>query len=306
MKLTPEEHKTSIAAQLALGSSYREIAEELGCNKDTVARFVKKHLPDQQSERVNGSRPPSDMQILILDIETRPALAYVWGAWKQNVLPAQIVEDKATISFAARWYGSDGTMFFSDLHGGHNKMVRTAHKLLDTADAVVHYNGKRFDIPHLNQEFKLLGLAPPSPYRQVDLLLTVRKKFNFTHNKLDHIARKLLHDEKVEHEGFMLWVKCMSGDREAWERMREYNVHDVKLTEELYTELLPWIDGHPSHAAFHADTRCPTCASENLKANGYVTTKTGKYKAFQCRVCGAHGRDTHRSYSTLVTPTAAW
>lgn len=306
MKLTIEEHQASVAAQLALGSSYREIAAELGCDHSTVSKFVRAHLPDLTSERVNQTKSPGSMQILIIDIETRPALAYVWSSWKQNIHPPQIVEPKATISFAARWYGDDATMFFSDVHGGHKTMVRTAHKLLEAADAVVHYNGIRFDIPHLNTEFALMDLLPPSPYRQIDLLRTVRRKFQFSHNKLDHVSRMLTDDEKVEHEGFRLWVKCLNGDREAWDRMREYNVHDVKLTEELYTKLLPWIDNHPSHAAFHADTRCPTCGSENLRSGGWTNTKTGKYKRFQCGDCGSWGRDTHRSYSTPVTSTSAW
>lgn len=307
MKLD-DTHIELVASALRSGESYRTIARELGCDKTTVSKFVSTKLPNLKSERRNqNDAPAAEMRVLVIDIETRPALAYVWGAWKQNVHPPQIVEPKAVISFAARWLGNDGkTIFYSDEHSGHKRMVKAAHKLLDQADAVIHYNGKRFDIPHLNTEFALLGLSPPSPYRQIDLLLTARRKFNFSHNKLDHVASLMLDEHKLEHEGFALWTKCMNGDVNAWDRMRDYNVHDTELTERLYFELRPWIDNHPSHAAFHADTRCPSCASENLRRQGFTTTKTGRYQQYQCRDCGSWTRDTHRVMSTGVTPTSAW
>ncbi|NIV35232.1 MAG: hypothetical protein GWN58_38990, partial [Anaerolineae bacterium] len=48
-------------------------------------------------------------------------------------------------------------------------MLEGAWELLDEADAVVHYNGKKFDIPTLNREFVKYGFTPPSPYKQIDL-----------------------------------------------------------------------------------------------------------------------------------------
>jgi hypothetical protein len=47
--------------------------------------------------------------------------------------------------------------------------------------------------------------------------------------------------KKEEHEGFGLWLKCEAGDKAAWKRMRSYNRKDVKLTEDLFLDYLPWI-----------------------------------------------------------------
>jgi hypothetical protein len=85
--------------------------------------------------------------------------------------------------------------------------------------------------------------------------------------------------------------------------MKEYNVGDVQLTEDLYRWLLPWIEGHPSFAAFTADTVCTNCGSEALVAKGYYRTKTGTYAKYQCGHCGKWQRDTHRSFHTELTET---
>lgn len=246
------------------------------------------------------------MRILTIDIETRPSLAYVWDVWEQNIHPRQLVNEKAVISFAAKWYGEDEVIFFSDHHNSHARVVREAYKLLDQADAVVHYNGKRFDIPHLNREFLEMGLTPPSPFREIDLLLTIKRKFKFTHNKLDHVAAKLLGEKKVEHEGFDLWVKCMAHDPDAWDRMRDYNIGDVLITEKLYTRILPWIDHHPSHATEHADMRCPNCGCTDFRYKGLQRTLTRSYPRYKCKGCGRYFRETHNVSSSPITSTSSY
>lgn len=237
-KLTP--HYADVAAMVHEGRTNREIAAAFGCEETSVRRFRKKH----------GIYRP-EPKVLILDIETRPALAYVWDVWNVNIAPQQIVEDKATISFAARWHGSNKTLFYSDHHTGHGVMVQAAWDLLDEADVVVHYNGVKFDIPHLNQEFALAGLDPPSGYYQLDLLKSVRRDFNFTSNKLDNVIKQFGIGAKLEHEGFALWAKCLSGDAKSWTKMKAYNVHDVEETEALYDRLLPWVGviTHPKRYA---------------------------------------------------------
>lgn len=225
-------HREQIAKYLEDGFSSRHIAHVFGVGKSTVNDFIKAEGLD---------RPEPQKNVAIIDIETRPALAYVWGVWQQNIAPQQIVEDKAMISFAARWVGETKTYFYSDHHTGHEDMVAAAWEWLDTADVVVHYNGAKFDIPHINQEFLLAGYTPPSSYYQLDLLKSIRRDFNFTSNKLDNIAKQLKLGSKVEHEGFALWTKCLAGDKKAWAKMKEYNIHDTEMTQELYEYLLPWV-----------------------------------------------------------------
>lgn len=226
------------------------------------------------------------MKILLLDIETAPNTAYVWGLWKQNISISQIVDSSSMLCWAAKWL-DENEYEFSSIMQGKKKMLKGIHKLLNEADAVVHYNGSRFDIPTLNKEFLEAGMSPPSPYAQIDLLKTARQQFRFPSNKLDYVARALGLEGKVKHEGFELWIKCMNKDKDAWERMEEYNIQDVYLLESVYHEFLPWIKNHPNKA-IHDDSEhsCPSCGSKNIQKRGYNVTRGGKYQRYQCSDCG--------------------
>ena len=227
------------------------------------------------------------MKILLLDIESAPNTAYVWGLFKQNISISQIVDSSSMLCWAAKWLGEDEVMFKSILDG-KKKMLKEIHSLLDKADAVVHYNGSRFDIPTLNKEFLEASMSPPAPYQQIDLLRTARQQFRFPSNKLDYVGRALGLGQKVSHEGFELWIKCMNKDKEAWERMEAYNKQDVILLEKVYYRFLPWIKGHPNRAIEeNIGMSCPHCGSHNLKRRGFNLTKAGKYQRYQCNDCGA-------------------
>ena len=232
-----DEHREPVSRLLNKGLSYRRIAIEYGCNKDTVAQFVKRELPDLHERHIFVP----DQRLLVIDIETMANLCWSWGVWQQNIYPAQIVKPKRTISFAAKWVGESKVHFLSEYHHGYDVMVQAAWDLLDEADAVIGYNSKRFDVKHLNTEFKLAGLSPPSAYQQIDLLQVTRREFAFGSNKLEEVAKRLGHGQKREHEGFALWVKCEAGDKAAWKRMKEYNINDVKLTERLFDDYRVWI-----------------------------------------------------------------
>jgi predicted RNA-binding Zn-ribbon protein involved in translation (DUF1610 family) len=235
------------------------------------------------------------MRILTLDIETSPALAYVWGIHKQHIGPHQIVEPTRMLSFAAKWYDEKGVIFASEHHDGAFETVRQLWWLLDEADAVIHYNGTSFDIPHINREFLLAGFNPPSPYVQIDLWRTVRSQFKFLSNKLNSVAEALDLGGKAAHEGFGLWTKCLEGDPKAWGRMKRYNIQDVRLTEKLYQELRPWIKRHPTvtlgEGTAHA---CPTCGSGHLQRRGLARTATSTFQRWRCQDCGAYSRSGKR------------
>jgi DNA polymerase elongation subunit (family B) len=221
---------------LLKGNSYRQTATKLGVDKETVRKYAKKFFPELAASRTKV--PLSEAKILVVDIETRPALAYVWGVWQQNIGPHQIVEDKAMISWAAKWHDSSA-VFYNDNRSPD--WLKNLWDLFDAADVIVHYNGYSFDVPHIQQEFLLANMSPPSGFHQIDLLKTMRTEFNFTSNKLDNIATQLGIGHKVEHEGFALWVKCMAGDDAAWDRMRKYNIQDVRLTDQLFTRTMLWL-----------------------------------------------------------------
>lgn len=232
------------------------------------------------------------MKTLLLDIETSPNLAYVWGIWEQNVNVNHMVSSSTTLCWAAKWLGDKRVKFDSVHQSTERQMLKGIHALLDEADSVVHYNGKKFDVPTLNKEFLLNGMKPPSPYKQVDMLLQARGAFRFQSNKLDYVAQQLGLGRKTSHEGFELWVKCMAGDKAAWRRMKKYNMNDVVLLEKVYLRMLPWISNHPNHSAHSGSVKCPKCggAGGNLmQRRGPARNASGTYQRFQCQ-CGAWAR----------------
>lgn len=226
------------------------------------------------------------MKILLLDIETAPNTAYVWGLFDQNISINQVQSSSYVLCWAAKWAGERQVMFDSIHRSKPKQMLDRVHRLLDESDAVVHYNGIKFDIPTLNKEFLKAGFGPPAPYKQIDLLRVCRYAFRFESNKLDYVSQALTIGAKVRHEGFELWVKCMDGDADAWKRMERYNRGDVKLLESLYNRLIPWIDRHPNHGAFEDIACCPKCGSEKFQQRGWAVTNVMKYARYQCQGCG--------------------
>ena len=232
------------------------------------------------------------MKILILDIETKPNLAWVWGLWNQNIGINQINEVGTVFSFAAKWHNEKTIFFASDYHDGHQLMIEQAWQLMDDADAIVHYNGTAFDIKHLQREFLLCGLDPPSPHFDIDLLQTVKRRFKFASNKLQFVSEQLGLAGKVQHDGFDLWKRCMADDEKAWNLMRRYNKQDVLLTEQVYEKLLPWIPRHPNRAVIdHKHGACPRCLSTSYQARGFRHTQTTSYRQYQCNGCKSYFQD---------------
>lgn len=242
------------------------------------------------------------MRLLHLDIETAPNLSYTWGLFKQTISLSQLVEPGYTLCWAAKWHGQKDIQYASVHHDGAETMVEEAYDLLDQADVVVHYNGKKFDVPTLQREFVLRGYSPPKPFVQVDLIQTVRQKFRFASNKLDFVAQQLGLGAKSKHAGMELWRDCMAGCPKAWATMKRYNRQDVVLTEKLYNHLLPWISNHPNQGHFVEGDQlvCPNCSSTHLQSRGVRRTKTRTYRQYKCQGCGSWP-----SESKCIKPTRA-
>lgn len=192
--------------------------------------------------------------------------------------------------------------FYSEFHNGPEEMFQAVHDLLDEADVVMHYNGDKFDLPRLNTELLLAGRTPPSPYKSIDLYKVMRSNFAFPSNKLAYISERLGLAGKIKHDGHDLWVRCLAGDPKAWAKMKRYNVRDVRLLEELYEKVRPWIKNHPHHGLYSGiDFCCPTCGSEDLERRGFAKTGVGRFQQYRCRPCGSWSRDTRRNLGMTNT-----
>lgn len=236
------------------------------------------------------------MKILTMDIETSPHLGFFFGLFNQNFSLQQIEEFTKVICFAAKWYGEDEVLFFSDFHNGHANSMRAAYDLFDEADVLVTYNGDGFDIKHMKREFLLQGFTPFSPIQSVDLYKVNKSQFRFGSTKLDHLSQQLGIGQKVKHAGFQLWIDCLNGDIDAWDKMREYNMEDVRLTEVAFDKVKSWIPNLPHEGLYLDKPFSCRCGSENLQKRGFHYTTLGKYQRYRCNDCD---RWLHSSKSEL-------
>jgi len=241
------------------------------------------------------------VKILFLDIETTPINAHTWGLWEQNIGLNQIVASTEVMCFGARWYGSKQVIFKSIHHHGKQEMLEEVHRLLDEADVLVGWNSASFDSKHLKREFLQAGMLPPSPYKEMDLMRTVKSQFKFPSNKLEYVATTLGVGSKVKHSGFDLWLGCMAGDDKSWRVMKRYQIQDVDLLVDLYEKLKPWIKNHPNTPLHNGDIEgCVACGSRNLQKRGHSQTLATSYQRYQCQNCGKWMRDTKKVQTTSL------
>jgi len=157
--------------------SQKQIAEAVAAfkkvgSKQGAARLLGLARSTFQN-RLEGANRQVKIKILLLDIETAPNLVHVWALWQQNVSIKQIIDAGYVLCWSAKWYGEE-KIYFDSIHQSDPKsMLVKIHQMLDECDAVIHYNGAKFDIPTLNKEFLLYKMKPPAPYKQIDLLRTM-------------------------------------------------------------------------------------------------------------------------------------
>ena len=225
-------------------------------------------------------------RILFLDIETRPATAYVWGLFDINVALNQLVDPGGTLCFSAKFAGERKMHFHADWTDGHKGMIEAAHALFEQADAIVTYNGDRFDLPKLQGEFLLADLPPPAPPTSIDVYKAV-KKLGLLSNKLAFVGPLLTDEGKLKHEGMELWTKVMSGDDAARRKMQRYCSQDVRLLEKVYERVKPYIRNHP-HLHKTPPNHCGACGSGHVHVSKYRRTKGFKIQQLHCQGCGSY------------------
>lgn len=230
-------------------------------------------------------------KILVCDIEWSPATAYVWRMFDENISPDQLIDPGGLLCFSWHWVGTKTFEFMSAWNDGKYEMAVVLRQLLDEADAVVTYNGDRYDLPKIRGHLMLEGIKPFAPPTSIDLIKTV-KKFGFVMNRLAYIAPLLNVGDKMKHEGFNLWRSVLAGDVKAQARMRKYCIQDVKVTSGLYNRIKPFILDHP-HLGDEKGA-CGSCGSDHVQSRGYRRTKFFKVKRLQCQDCGAWSTGTRQ------------
>lgn len=268
------------------------------CSRPSTGYCYSTTDPTKGVRGQDGKSKAPDQRILVLDIESSPIEAYVWGLWDQNIGVDFIKTEWTILSYAAKWLG-DSKIMYADTGGrGANKvrddkpLMGDIWKLLHEADVVVAQNGKKFDTRKINARLIMHGILPPAPYKVVDTLISSRRHFAFTSQKLAWTSKYLTDSPKSEHKkfpGIELWIECLADNPAAWAEMKKYNKQDIVATEKVYLRLLPWITNHPNIASTAGC--CKNCGTDKVVAIGRHTMPSGiVYARLWCESCGHWSR----------------
>lgn len=182
-------------------------------------------------------------------------------------------------------------------------VCKTIHALLCKADIVVAHNGDNFDLKKLNSFFKKNDIPPVKPFYTVDTKKVSKSNFGFISNKLDSLCRELEIGSKIDNGGIDLWKRCMDGDQSAWNKMLRYNKHDVRLLEELYLSIRPYMKKHPNVSILRGDNiNCPVCGSSEKVLSGKQRSLSGMIQRYQCKSCNHYYRSSYRLKTSSSLP----
>lgn len=293
-----KEKITKILGLLKNQKDYKQIAKCLGIKDTTAERYVRY----VKSNTENEFNPITLPKILMLDIETLPCLAYIWGIYKQKPTFEQIVKDWCIITWSAKWLYDD--VIYSDAltikeanDRNDKRILKPLWELLEECDVAVGHNLNSFDKRKINARFIIKGFKPPMTYQTIDTLKHAQKIGAFTSHKLNNLLKMLDKETKIE-TNYELWKRAAGtypdkeDQQKAISEMLEYNKNDVVILEDLYLTLRPWMKSHPNVGLFSEVTNnlCPACGSDSLFWKGSYVTMAGKYETFRCNECGAIGR----------------
>jgi len=200
-------------------------------------------------------------------------------------LSVPLLEPTKVLCWAAKWLDKK-RVYFCDVRD--ENYIDKIYEMINEADAIIHYNGKAFDMKHINRELLLRKIPPPDPYINIDLLTTMRQNFKMASNKLEWVSIQLGYEGKVQHRGIQLWIDCQEHNcPKAWQEMKRYNVRDVTEMEPIYYDLLPWIKSHPNWGHYiEGKLVCRFCGSNKVKKNGIERSTVLPYQRYKCTECG--------------------
>ena len=231
--------------------------------------------------------------IITLDIERLPGLARLWDPRTRYVPPSSWVRWPSMLCVAWKRLGQRAVEFASVWDDGREGMARRIWDAVDAADAIVTYNGVRFDLPHMRSEWIELGMPMPRPHKDIDLYREVKRSLGFESKSLQQVTMRLGVPGKTGAYSMDEAEAAANGDMKAQQRLERYNKGDVTATEAAYLRMLGWLPAHPILGTDTDEIVCTQCGSTDLKANGWYRAVVMDYRIYRCQNCAANVRSGH-------------
>lgn len=254
----------------------------------------------------------NEPRIILYDIETIPDLQAALENWVDLVppfpgkKPTMSASVSSICSFGYRVYGEKrshgiNAWDFPTWKQDVNDDRAVCERILEVfrgADAVITFNGKRFDEKFIQTRLRMHKLGHLPRAQHIDLCSVAAANLFLLNNRLKTVAKFLLNDAKLEHDGWPLWVRTHGGakrnrDKSAEALMSKYNLKDVDLMVPLFETLRPLIKNIPNHNVFTpagSKNCCPSCGSTRLRSEGIRATQARTYRRYVCKDCGTNSR----------------
>lgn len=269
------------------GWSSRYIASRLNIGKSTV---------NDVWNRMNKSEaePSNTPRIMFFDLESAATIAATFGRFKTNIGHDNVIKEGGWLLSAAWKYKGDidvSSVVCSSEEAiacNDERIVASLYDAFEQADIVVAHAANRFDIPLFRSRLALHGFNMHKSVKIIDTL-QVARNMKFNSNKLDSLASYFNLEQKRQHEGINLWIRCQQGDEKALKELELYNVQDIVVLEQLYNKLKAY-DRKPANLALYFDDnkhRCPACASAAVEPTANIVyTQVSAFTEMICLDCG--------------------
>lgn len=254
--------------------------------------------------------PKKELKLLYFDLETSPEEGYFWNRWKTNISEPQVKRHSHLLT--ASWAVNDGEVQSTKL--SHKEVmseddltsVVNMVQAINSADVIVGFNSKKFDIKYLKTRMIKWDLPPLKPVKHVDIYQIARAQMRFPSNSMNNIAKYLGYSVlKQQTGGFDLWRRCLSEDKLvsdlAMEHMESYNIVDITVTRNLYKQFQGWSTGVNIGAIVNQLTpesqtlRCTKCGSDDMFVeDGFAYTATIGFQLYRCGCCRGVSRINSR------------
>lgn len=256
-------------------------------------------------------------RILFYDLETTHNLVAAFRLWERGgmSIPHQnLIQQRYIVTASWKWLGENkvhavATTDFPEVYAKNphddREVVKALMAVLMEADVIVAHNGDAYDKKFLNGRILLNGLSPLPPITSVDTKKVAQRVFDLNSNRLDALGRALGLGRKLHTDG-QWWLDIVAGTdearRAAIKKMVHYNKQDVRLLEEVFLKLQPFMPDHINRQLFDPKALCPRCGSHKVQRRGLHKAISRAYQRFQCQNCSGWFR-SDKPDSVIKKPT---
>lgn len=276
------------------GMSGRKVAKSLGMGKSQVNDFLSYYRDNKECFKGKKS-----LNYLYWDLESSLMGCLSFGIWNQNISPSRIIKHSHLLSnsWAFNDDEPDGMRLTPEQvrTGDDLDIVVKTIELIQKADVIVTFNGKKFDCKLLNTRALFWGLPPIIYPKHIDIMQDAKRLFKFPSNSMQNISMYLGQEGKIATGGTMLWERCYKWEDyeecdKALEEMLRYGKQDIIPTRELHRRFMGWSKNTPNLGMMTKSINgekeglnCVHCGSKDvtmLEKKGY--TAMSSFSLYRC------------------------